>query len=73
MYKVPQVKRGIRGKTKGKVDEVLIVGVPFSKVEEYCEDHEIIISSLAVYTRDLEHAILWLNEKGTAYERKEDQ
>ena len=28
IYKVPNVKRGIRGKTRGKVDELLIVGMP---------------------------------------------
>lgn len=27
IFKVPNVKRGIRGKNRGKVDELLIVGV----------------------------------------------
>lgn len=73
MYKVPQVKRGIRGKTKGKVDEVLIVGIPLKKVEEYCENSNLIITNKAVYEGDLDNPILYLNEEGTAYERRENQ
>ena len=32
IYSVPQVTRGIRGKSKGHVDEVLIVGIPQSQL-----------------------------------------
>ena len=34
-YKV-KVQRGIRGKTKSKVDEVLIVGVPKNDFKDFC-------------------------------------
>ena len=69
MYSVPQVKRGIRGKTKGKVDEVLVVGVPLKNVESYCEKANLIITNKAVYEGDLDNPILYLNEEGTAYEK----
>lgn len=35
IYSVPQVKRGMHGKTKGHVDEVLIVGIPQSQLINY--------------------------------------
>lgn len=35
-YKV-KVQRGIKGKTKSKVDELLIVGIPESKFDEFCK------------------------------------
>lgn len=35
IHRVPAVKRGFRGKSKGKVDELLIVGVPWSKAESF--------------------------------------
>ena len=35
IYSVPQVKRGMHGKTKGHVDEVLIVGIPQSQLVNY--------------------------------------
>ena len=35
IYRVPSVKRGIRGKSRGHVDEVMIVGIPKNKVAEY--------------------------------------
>ena len=35
LYSVPQVKRGIRGKSKAQVDEVLIIGVPKAKLVNY--------------------------------------
>ena len=37
IYRLPKVKRGMHGKTKGKVDELLIVGVPRNKFDSYCE------------------------------------
>ena len=42
-YKV-NVTRGIRGKTKGKVDEVLIVGVPKAKFNDFCIKEGIVVS-----------------------------
>lgn len=35
LYLVPKVKRGMHGKTKGHVDEVLIVGIPQSQLINY--------------------------------------
>lgn len=39
-FKVP-VKRGIRGKTKGKVDELVIVGVHRDQFPKWCKEHNI--------------------------------
>lgn len=36
-----EVSRGIRGKTKGKVDEVIIVGLHKSKLKSFCEAHSL--------------------------------
>ena len=36
-----KVSRGIRGKTKSKVDEVLIIGIPKSEMESFCNKHNI--------------------------------
>ena len=49
IYSVPNVKRGIRGKTRGHADEVIIHGVPKSKLQEFCIKNEIQITNLAVY------------------------
>ena len=35
LYAVPNVKRGIRGKSKGQVNEILIVGVPKANLISY--------------------------------------
>jgi len=40
IYKV-KVQRGIKGKTKSKVDELLIVGIPKSKFKDFCKKHNI--------------------------------
>lgn len=32
-----KVQRGIRGKTKSKVDELIIVGMPKEKVADFCK------------------------------------
>lgn len=37
IYKLPKVKRGMHGKTKGNVDELLIVGVNRKNFNSYCE------------------------------------
>lgn len=36
-----KVNRGIRGKTKSKVDELIIVGIPKDKFPEFCKDYDI--------------------------------
>lgn len=47
-YLVENVARGMHGKTKGHVNEVLIVGVPNSKLEAFCHKENIYITNLAV-------------------------
>lgn len=42
LYSIP-VKRGIRGKTKSVVEELLIVGVPLSKLDEACAKEGVLI------------------------------
>jgi len=42
VYKVP-VQRGIKGKTKSKVDELIIVGVNKNKVDQFCKAQGIIL------------------------------
>lgn len=39
IFKLPKVARGMHGKTKGHVDELLIVGVPQAKLEDYIKAH----------------------------------
>ena len=41
--------RGMHGKTKGHVKEVLIIGVPNSQLQSYCERNDICITNKAVY------------------------
>ena len=43
IYKVPKVARGMHGKNKGHVDEVLIVGMPWEKANKYLEKYGIVI------------------------------
>jgi len=40
IYKV-KVQRGIKGKTKSKVDELIIVGIPKSEFKDFCKKHNI--------------------------------
>ena len=35
IFKVPKVARGMHGKSKGHVDELLIVGVPKAKIDSF--------------------------------------
>ena len=42
LYKI-QVQRGIKGKTKSKVDELLIVGVPKRALSAYCKKIGVVI------------------------------
>ena len=73
-YFIYQIKvtRGIRGNTKGKVNEVLIVGIPKSAIEKYCIKNNLFITNKAVYEGDWNTPLLFLNEDGTCYKRKED-
>lgn len=71
MYKIPKVTRGIRGKSKGKVDELLIVGVPFSQMEQFCEKNEFIITDRAVYQYNMRNPILFRKDDTFTYVLKE--
>lgn len=62
IYKLSEVKRGIRGKTKGKVDEVIIVGIPLNDVNDYCKKEELIITSERVCFKNLDQTILTRKE-----------
>lgn len=71
MYKLP-VKRGIRGKTKGKVDELFIVGIPLKKVQNYCLQKKLVISDRAVYeNNDMNSPILFRKGNSTTYVERE--
>lgn len=50
IYKIP-VKRGIRGKNKAIVDELIIVGMNKDRVREYCEKQGIDIERICERTR----------------------
>ena len=41
-YKI-KVSRGMHGKTKSKVDEVMIVGIPQSKFDAWCKAYGIFV------------------------------
>ena len=71
MYQII-VTRGLRGKNKGKVPEVLIMGIPNSALENYCGANNLIITNKAVYEGDLDHPILWKEEESWTYKRRED-
>lgn len=49
LYSLPNVTRGMHGKTKSKVDEVLILGVPYKYLQNYCVEKNIVITNKAVY------------------------
>lgn len=49
IFSVPNVKRGICGKTRGHADEVIIHGIPKNKLQDFCVKNEIQITNLAVY------------------------
>lgn len=42
LYKL-RVQRGIKGKTKSKVDEVLIVGIPQAKFDAWCKKNNLVV------------------------------
>ena len=39
IFRVPNVARGMHGKTKGHVNELLIVGVPQDKLDSFLRNH----------------------------------
>ena len=63
VYKVP-VQRGIKGKSKSKVDEVISVGVPSKRLQAWCINQGLIITNKAVYYNDLDNPILYADGKG---------
>lgn len=70
-YRLPDVKRGIKGKTRAQVDELLIVGVPTKGVQDYCLREHLIITNKAVYQNDLDNPILFRNGESFVYVEKE--
>ena len=46
IFRLPNVKRGMHGKTKGHVDELLIVGLPWSKANKWLKKYGIRIEKL---------------------------
>lgn len=64
VYRLP-VQRGIRGKTRSKVNEILAFGVPASMLQEWCNKHHYTITNYYVYQD--EKILLALNKEGTAY------
>ena len=39
IFRLPKVARGMHGKSKGHVDEVLIVGVPQTKIDMFLRNY----------------------------------
>ena len=66
------VPRGIKGKTKAKVKEVLIHGVPTKRVQQYCLDNKLVITDRAVYeNNDMDCPILFRQGDTLTYVEKE--
>ena len=51
------VSRGIRGKSKGKVDELLITGINIKHLHNYCVKHGIYITDKYVRDADTDEPI----------------
>ena len=63
-----EVQRGIRGKTKGRVGEVLIFGCNTKHLQDWCVEHNLVITNKAVYSSDdLNHPILVREGEGLNY------
>ena len=63
-----EVQRGIRGKTKGRVGEVLIVGVNSKRLQKWCIAHNLVITNKAVYNSyDMDNPILVRKGEGLNY------
>lgn len=66
-YQLP-VTRGIRGKDKGVVNELLIYGVPTKRVQAYCLKEKLVITDRAVYANnDLDQPILFRQGDSSTY------
>lgn len=59
LYLIKDVNRGIRGKNRAKADEIISVGVPNKKLQNYCMQNNIFITNRAVYYKDWNHPILY--------------
>jgi hypothetical protein len=70
IYNIP-VQRGIKGKTKSKVDEILAVGIPFKEIQSYCINNGLIITNKAIYYNNLDNPILYADEKGNYLKMRE--
>ena len=66
-----KVQRGIRGKSKSKVDEVMVIGIPYKALQKYCEKEELIITNYAVYQTTMFNPILWVEKDSWTYVEKE--
>lgn len=66
------VKRGIKGKSRARVYEILSCGVPKRFVEKYCEDNGLIITDRAVYKDNLKNPILFREGTSLNYIKKEE-
>lgn len=67
MYRLHEVPRGIRGKTRAKADEVIVVGIPTQHMQKYCLKEHLIITSKAVYYKDMDHQILKRKDDSFTY------
>lgn len=71
MYQI-EVQRGIKGKSKSKVKEVLIDGIPFNKLQEYCIKNKFVITNKAIYqNNDLDDPILFKEKDRFVYKERE--
>lgn len=67
-----EVPRGIRGKDKARVKEVLIHGVPTKRVQQYCLDNKLVITDRAVYANnDMNCPILFRKGDSLTYVEEE--
>lgn len=71
-YKIP-VQRGIRGKTKSKVDELLIVGISLKndRFHNYCIKEGIYITNKAVYDANTEEKLLIRKDDSWTYVKED--
>ena len=65
LYSLP-VKRGIRGKTKAVVDELIVHGIPKEKLQDFCINNDIQITNKAVYVNG--EKVLIADGKGNYYD-----
>ena len=70
MYQIP-VQRGIKGKTKSIVNELLIVGIPHKQVDVYCIKEKIYITNKYVRDAETDDPILFRELDTWTYVEKE--